>query len=137
MTRQAKTPDVASARPHRTPLGTRNRVSVKHKDDGYHYRTVNCNLERDPERVQDFLDQGYEIVSKQESGPIGDKRVDNSTAPGSVGEFSVGQGTKAVLMRIRKDWYDEDQRAKQQLVDDSEQTVKRENADYGSVAVTR
>lgn len=131
MTKQ--TPQVASARPRRSPIEAKNRLSVKNKEDGYVYRIVNSNLNADPDRVERFIEQGYEIVPQDKAGRIGDKRVDNATSPGSS-EFSVGGGTKALLMRIKKEWYEEDQAAKQQLVDDQEQTMKRpNNADYGQI----
>lgn len=131
MTKQ--TPQEASARPRRSPLAAKNRLSVREKEDGYVYRIVNANLRDDPDRVDRFIEQGYELVPRDKAGKIGDKRVDNATSPGSS-EFSVGGGTKAVLMRIKKEWYEEDQAAKQQQVDDQEQTMKRPaNADYGSI----
>ena len=134
MTKQ--TPQVASARPRRSPIGAKNRLSVRDKEDGYIYRIVNSNLRDDPDRVERFQEQGYELVPREVAGRIGDKRVDNASTPGSS-EFSVGGGTKAVFMRIKKEWYDEDQAAKQQLVDDQEQTMKRpNNADYGKVDLT-
>ena len=37
----ARTPSVASARPRRTPLEKRNRLSVRNKEDGFFYRIVN------------------------------------------------------------------------------------------------
>lgn len=125
MTRQS-TPQVASARPSRTPLGKRNRLSVKNVDPAYHYRIVNANLSTDPDRVQDFIEAGYELVPQAEAGQIGDKRVGSPSALGSTSEISVGQGTKAVLMRIRKDWYQEDQTAKQHELDELEATTRAE-----------
>lgn len=134
MTKQ--TSPVASARPRRTPIGARNRLSVANKEDGYIYRIVNSNLDNDPDRVGRFGEQGYELVPREKSGAIGDKRVDNTNTPGSSSEFSVGGGTKAVVMRIKQEWYDEDQQAKQQLVDDQEQTMKRpDHADYGKLDI--
>lgn len=120
MTRQATPQPVASARPRRTPLSTRNRLDVKNKEDGYVYRIVN-DVE---DNVNRRIEQGYELVPKEAAGMVGDKRVDNISAPGSSSYLSVGQGTKATVMRIRKEWYDEDQAAKQTSVDDTEQTMK-------------
>jgi len=127
---------VASARPKRTPLSQRNRLSVRNQEPGYHYRIVNANLENDPDRIQSFIDQGYELVPRDKVGTVGDKRVDGATPLGSSSEISVGQGTKAVVMRIREDWYKEDQAAKQALVDSTEQTM-RKDADYGKVEFSK
>ena len=120
MTRQATPQTVASARPRRTPLSVRNRLSVKNKEDGYVYRIVN-DVE---DRVSLLQEQGYELVSAKDAGMVGDKRVDTISAPGSSSYVSVGQGVKAVVMRQREEFYKEDQAIKQQQVDDSEQTMK-------------
>lgn len=128
----------ASARPKRQPLVHRQKLNVRNKEDGYHYRIVNANLDSDPDRVQDFIDAGWELVPKSHT-EVGDKRVDNPSALGSVSQVSVGQGTKAVVMRIRKDWYEQDQSEKQKLVDGQEQTMKgdaRKAADYGNLNVS-
>lgn len=132
MTRQEKPQTVASARPRRTPLSVRNRLSIKNKKAGYVYRIVNDV----DDRITQLQEQGYEIISKEESGVVGDKRVDSASAPGSASYISVGQGTKAVVMAIKEDWFKEDQSSKQQMVDDTEQTMKKNNSDYGDVKLS-
>ncbi len=131
MNKKQNSPE-ASARPRRSPLATRNRLSIKNRDPNYVYRIVNDV----DSRIEDLQEQGYEIVPQDQVGPVGDKRVDNTSAPGSSSYFSVGQGVKAVVMRQRKEWYDEDQAIKQQRVDESEQTMKSPKADYGSIKST-
>ena len=126
---------VASARPKRTPIGSRNRLSIRNREDGYVYRIVNANLENDLDRVDAFLEQGYELVPKDKIGTVGDKRVDNASSLGSSSLISVGQGTKAVVMRIRKELYDEDQAAKQAEIDAPEQTMRKGSGDYGKVEI--
>ena len=121
MARTNATPE-ASARPRRTPLSVRNRLSIKNKEDGYVYRIVNDV----DDRVSRLQESGYELCDKETIGAIGDKRVDNSTSIGSVAHFSVGQGLKAVVMRQRADWYQEDQATKQQQVDEIEAAMKQE-----------
>lgn len=123
-------------RPRRAPLEGRSRLKIRNMDPNYHYRIVNCNLENDPDRVQDLLELGYEIVPREAVGDVGDKRVDNPSAQGSAGQISVGQGTKAVVMRIPKEWFQEDQKAKQEEIDRTEQRVAKEGADYGNVTIT-
>jgi hypothetical protein len=119
---------VASARPHRVPVSSRNRIAVRNKEDGYDYRIVN-DVE---DRITRFQEGGWEIVPADKAGPIGDKRVDNPTAPGSSSHISVGQGTKAVLMRIKSQYYKEDQAAKQAAIDELEGTMKSAG-DYGDI----
>jgi hypothetical protein len=131
MTKES-TPQVASARPRRQPLGVRNRLNVKNKEPGFMYRIVNDVDDRIPE----LMEQGYEIVPQAKVGAISDRRVDLPSAPGSASYLSVGQGTKAVVMRQKEEYYKEDQAIKQRQIDEIEQTMKRENADYGTIKVS-
>lgn len=126
----------SSERPHRTPVGQRNKISVRDRDPNYHYRLVSVNLEADPDRLEDFKAAGYEIVPSDKAGPIGDKQVDKPSAVGSAGLISVGQGTKQVLMRQHKDNYIADQAAKQAQIDATEQQSQKSGADYGKVEVS-
>ncbi len=119
----------ASARPRRTPIAKRNRLEIQNKEAGYVYRIVNDV----DDRVLQLQEQGYEIVPNAKVGAIGNRRVDNPTALGSSSHISVGQGTKAVVMRQREEFYREDQQIKQQTVDDTEQSMKNPQADYGSI----
>lgn len=128
----ARTPSVASARPQRASLGKRDRLAIKNKEDGFVYRIVNDV----DDRVEQLKGVGYEVCTVEQVGAIGNKRVDNTSSLGSAAHFSVGQGTKAVVMRIPEDWYKEDQRTKQQEIDSVEATMKkdaRKAADYGKL----
>jgi hypothetical protein len=131
MTKQTSPTQV---RPSRVPLSGRNRLAVKNKEEGYVYRYVNANLENDPDRVERMQAAGYEIVPQAVAGKLGDSRVDNATPIGSSASIAVGQGTRAILMRIRQDWYKEDQNTKQHEIDAIEQTMRSESkADYGKL----
>lgn len=128
----ARTPTVASARPQRASLGKRDRLSIKNKEDGFVYRIVNDV----DDRVELLKGVGYEVCTTEQVGAIGNKRVDNTSSLGSTAYFSVGQGTKAVVMRIPAEWYQEDQRNKQAELDAVEATMKsdaRKAADYGTL----
>ena len=104
------------SRPRRTPIGRRNRLTVENRDPNYHYRVVN-DVDG---RVQDLLDLDYEIVL---DAKVGDKRVDEVSSLGSAKQISVGGGVKAVVMRKRKDWFDEDQAVRQKELDDLEASM--------------
>ena len=117
----------ASARPRRTPLTRRNRLSVQNKEPGFVYRIVNDV----DDRVSQMQESGYELCEKAQVGAIGDKRVDNTASIGSIAHFSVGQGTKAVVMRIRDEWYKEDQTVKQQEVNAIEAAMNQESREAG------
>lgn len=121
-------------RVRRTPVSTRNRLTVHNKDANYEYRIVNDT----DDRVAAFMENGWEIVQAKDI-KVGDKRVDNASATGSAAEISVGQGTKAFVMRIPKDWYAEDQSAKAIEIDRLEQTMKEDaqRGNYGSIKTSR
>lgn len=111
-----------SGRVRRTPIETRNRLDIKVRDPNYVYRVVNIVNDR----VEQLQAQGYEI--DPDNNKVGDKRVDAASSLGSVAEISVGQGTKAVIMRQHKDYYKEDQDAKQAQIDELESSMKSDAA---------
>ena len=123
-----------SGRVQRTPVGTRNVLSVRGKEPGFEYRVVND----DSDRIEQFKAAGYEVVLAKDV-TIGDKRVNATSAEGSAATTSVGDGKKGVVMRIRTDWYNEDQAAKQRAVAELESSTKQEalNGTYGKLEVTR
>lgn len=123
-----------SGRVKRTPVGRRNVLTVSGKDPDYVYRFVND----EGGRVDDFLAAGYELVEK-DGVKIGDARVGNPSAEGSVAQVHVGGGKKGFLMRIKKEWYEEDQAAKQSHVDATEAATKEKALDgtYGDLKISR
>lgn len=127
----AKSP---SGRVRRTPVGTRNVLTVSGKDPNYVYRIVNDT----GDRVEQFKAAGYETVSATEV-QIGDRRVNAATPEGSIAQCSVGGGMKGVVMRIPKEWYDEDQAAKQNDVAKSEETTRSDalKGTYGKFDIER
>lgn len=124
---------VPSGRPTRTPVGQRNILTVKGKDPNFHYRIVN-DLD---DRVAQFLEAGYELV--EDTVEVGDKRVNAASALGSKKNISVGQGTKAHVMRIKKEWYDEDEATKLRQVAEIERATKAKALDgtYGELKISR
>lgn len=103
-------------RVRRTPLGRRNKLTVENRDPNYHYRIVN-DVDG---RVQDMMELDYEIVTDAQ---VGDKRVDTPSALGSAKQISVGGGIKAVVMRKRRDWHEQDQAEKQRQIDELEASM--------------
>lgn len=123
-------------RPTREPVGYRNRLKVHNPDPEYTYRWA-TDFDGTGDRIEELKQQGYEVVPKG-LHRVGDARVQTASAEGSSEVLSVGGGQKAVLMRQRKDWYEEDQKAKQARVDASEEALKKPNLDgsYGKVSIT-
>ena len=123
-----------SGRVKRTPIQGRNVLTVTGKDPDYHYRIVND----DGDRVQMFIDGGYEIVNTEDV-QVGDKSVGRPSAEGTKSQVSVGKNLKAFVMKIRKDWFDEDQQTKQDKVNELESTTKQQALDgtYGNLDLNR
>lgn len=132
MTEQVKettTRSTRKQRPQRTPVGIRGRLNVRNKDPNYEYRVVND----ENGRVHTFEDAGYEVVQGGNES-IGDSRLNQPSAEGSVVQAHVGNGVKGVLMRIPKDWYNEDQHAKRVFIDEKERTItNKQDGGYGRV----
>jgi hypothetical protein len=85
-----------------------------------------------PGRVAEFLSMGYEHV---EHGKVGESRVDKRSADGSLTQVPVGKGENGYLMRIPKEFWEEDQKTKQEYVDATEAATKRDALDgtYGKL----
>ena len=123
-----------SGRPVRQPVGSRNRLTVAGKDPGYAYRWV-VDYDGTGDRLTEFKDAGYEFVPSGLHG-VGDKRVDVGDALGSVESKLMGNGQKGYLMRQTKEFYDEDQKAKQIKVNKSEEALKTPfDGSYGKVEI--
>jgi hypothetical protein len=127
----AKSP---SGRVRRTPVGVRNVLTVGGKDANYEYRIVNDT----GDRVEQLKAAGYEVVSAKDV-TIGDRRVNAASAEGSVATASVGGGVKAVVMRINKEWYDEDQQRKIDYIAQTEASTKADalKGTYGRLDIDR
>lgn len=122
----AKSP---SGRVKRTRVGAGRYLPLVEKDPDYEYRFVN---DRD-DRPYQFEQAGWEPVDATAIN-IGNVVGDKPSNLGSKALVSVGQGDKALLMRIRKEYYEEDQRDKQSQNDRIEQAMKedmRQFSDYG------
>lgn len=132
----AKTP---RTRPQRSKLSGKSRLVVHNKDENFEYRVVNDVRDR----VEIFKENGWEVVPAADV-KIGDKRVEDPSSVGSASRIAVGlvgeQAGHAVVMRIPKEWFKEDQAAKEQELRALEQTMKedaRNSADYGTVLLPR
>lgn len=128
MARAAKT---TRQRPTRTSInGRRDILTVEGKNDDYVYRIVNDV----PGRVASMKERGYELCDGEEKFS---STLDDSDTVGSVKSKHVGDGMKAVLMRIPKDWHEEDQTAKQEYVNRMEKktTTNDIKGGYGKVTI--
>lgn len=112
--------------------GRNDVLSVEGKDSKYEYRIVNDT----PGRVAQMENRDWEIASGDEKLiSTFDSSTDDS---GSVKRRHVGDGTSGVLMRIRKDWFEEDKAEKARQADRLEQSTKADpntKNGYGKVEI--
>lgn len=108
----------------RIPLGaSRDKGAVSDKDPAYVYRWVNAS----PGRVAMALNGGYEHVKKDgvKVGTNGDKNNNlGSMVSQYAGRDEQGLPYDRYLMRIRREFYEEDQRSKQSAVDNVDRAIR-------------
>ena len=90
--------------------GTQGKLQVGHQIPGYHLHIFNDS----PGRIQQAQDAGYEFVSPEEVGGVTTNVVSRNTDIGDKVRFLVGTGESgeplyAYVMKIRQEWYEEDQ----------------------------
>lgn len=133
MSEETNKPGRKPSRPKRKPITGRNRMTFKQRE-GYYRRAVSA---RDPERIKMFQEAGYKIV---------EDKVENeqSLLPsqlGSAASCDAGNGAKFILMEIEQEYYDEDQKTKQERIDENERAIFDEQnkraGHYGSVTMHR
>lgn len=121
------TPVVASrvTRENRIPVsGPRDILTIPNRDPNYEYRWVKDI----PGRIQRFLNGGWEF-HVDPNAQVGQRAVDSGSRIGSALTRNT-DGTTLVAMRILKEWYDEDQDAKQREIDALEESMR---ADGGNL----
>jgi len=108
----------------RVPLGGFRR-KLSHPDiPGYQLRWVNDV----GGRLEEFKRAGYEFVERTQKvgdGDVSQRGSVDSRTRALVGTNDDGSPMYGYLMKQRKEWYDEDQRAKQEPINELEQTMFR------------
>lgn len=111
-----------SARVARKPLTQRGPQAIAgEKNPEFEYRFVNDT----GSRIQNFKAAGYEFVTGDDL-IVGDNRVSDATDLGSAKRVISNDGTTSYLMRIKKDWYEEDQASKAAAIKEQEAAMKQE-----------
>lgn len=104
-------------RKERIPFGMPQRKFNCPENDGFHYRIFNDGWASDPGRIQRAQLAGYEIVEGAEQIPVGSNEN--------------GSAIKGILMRIPKELFDQDQKAKQKAVDRVDEAIKGGTLEQG------
>lgn len=100
--------------------GTQGKLSVLNYIAGYHLHWVNDT----PGRITTALDNGYEFVTNAEVGKTGNNIDLSENIKHLVGTQESGEPLHAYLMKIREDWYEEDQAAQQGRIDKVDSAIK-------------
>ena len=121
-------------RPDRVPVsGHRNIMTVHDQDPAFVYRWVN-DIE---DRIEIFKLGGWKLV--EDKHQIGDRKADGASQLDRVVTKNVGAKRTAYLMRIEKEFYEEDQAAKERAIAEKEKAMliseKSAEGRYGSVTV--
>jgi hypothetical protein len=132
--KRASRNDRTEHRSERVPVGfNRNILTVSGLEDGYVYRWVN-DIE---DRIIRFKQGGYEVV--ENNVKVGDETVNSSEGVSSTATYrNVGGGVVAYLMRIPREFYDEDFEEKMKHVNSIEESTKdpiSEENKYGNINI--
>lgn len=105
--------------------GTSQKLNVSTEIPGYHMHIFNDV----PGRIEEALSAGYEFVSPDEIGSIAGNVVSRNTDLGDKVRFLVGAaegggGLYAYLMKIRQEWFEEDQEDQQRANDRVDQAIR-------------
>lgn len=103
--------------------GARDILAVSEQDPNYVYRWVADDPQR-PGRIARLKEFGYEVVTQDVE--VGQKVVDRNSKVGSAVTRLGGGGVTLVLMRTPKEFWDEDQKAKQDKVDAVDAVMMRD-----------
>lgn len=134
-----------SAKQTRVPVsGLRDILTVYGKDPTKKYRFVQDKGDNGM-RIQNFKRGGWEFTDASGGIKVGQESVYKSErTTGSIVRYPSGEGYYSYLMEINKEWYDEDQAAKAEAIDELEETIsgKRSSDDnklgqYGDVSIER
>lgn len=130
---------------NRSPVGGyRDILTVKGKDPDYVYRWVDDDTE-EGSKILRFIHGGYEFAPA-EGLIVGQQHVYKSKNNdlGSVVRVSAGKHSTGwlYLMRIKRDWYEQDQQAKTRKTADTINSMKRQrnpsqdDGQYGGLSIS-
>lgn len=139
---ESRAEDQGSRPTKRVPVtGFRNKLTVDGLDPNYVYRWILDNHE-DGQRIEQCKAAGYNFVRGEDGIKIGQSSVHKSESVGSIIRISEADGSYLYLMRTRKEFYEEDQKAKDAAVDATQRSMNRNTGNkpgaddlYGSVKI--
>lgn len=126
-----------SARPKRTPVGSRPRMVVSGKNPNFEYRIVNDT----PGNVATYLNHGWQTCTNDEIS-TGNFRAEQASEMGSLASFIVdgGTGMKAYVLKISKEEFAEITEAledENRALEETSTSTNFNDGEYGSVKIDR
>ena len=129
--------EITKNRPKRVPIHEQRDKLATSQKPGFVRRWVNDVVGR----LEKFEKAGWVPADRNDVDVNHGEVAGSNTALGTgvskdVGRTRAGDGTQAILMEIPIEYYEEDQAAKQKIVDDSDRAMKkniRDNDFYGEV----
>ena len=127
---EIKTASVSTEKPVRRNRGafngTRGKLQVGNLIQGYHLYFFND----EPGRIATALDAGWEFVSPEEVGynasNVTDTNVDLGDRVSVMGSTdALGKPVQQILLKIKQDWWEEDQAEIQSRNDKTDASIKR------------
>lgn len=119
---------------NRVPVsGMRDIMTVLNKEEGYEYRWINDTADNGSQ-IYKYKRGGWELAPLQTPEgelTVGEEAVFRKEGKEDIVRLHVGEGKFAYLMRIKQEWYDEDQQAKADAIDEVEATIKRTGSSTG------
>lgn len=110
--------------------GYRDKLTVEGKDPDYEYRWILSSVEKSG-RILNLRARGYEFV-KAEDHDFGESDVYKSEDEGSLIRTPAGKdGDFLYLMRIRKEYYEEDKADKSKRILDEHEAVRKYSQQEG------
>lgn len=112
-------------KPKRVPVsGLRDIMTVTNQDPAFVYRWVQDTGEAGG-KVLKYKRGGYDFARTDsgETHTVGDDAVYRSESNGSIIRLPTGGGQYSYLMRIPREYYEEDQAAKNEKIDALESTI--------------
>lgn len=105
--------------------GTQGKLQVGKEIPGFHLHIFNDT----PGRIQAATEAGYEFVKPEEVDGVMDNVTSRNTEIGDKVRFLVGAGDKgepmyAYLMKIKQEWWEEDQAALQAKNDKTDAAIR-------------
>ena len=133
--------DVSGRPAQRVPVsGNRDILTIQGKDPAFEYRWILDGSE-DGQRVQRFRNAWWELVHSDDGQhKVGQDMVYKTENVGSLIRVPAGSGKFYYLMRIPKEYYKEDQAAKQSDITDREKAITQtdsDNGQYGNIKISR